>query len=201
MPASGGLRVPAARASGLTFVGRQDGAPIGFTGSWETRRGPEGPVETCTIATTGPDAVTARSTPEPVILAPPGCGRRHGPSRGRRRSSSATGCSMARSSTRWREPRSWSKAGGAPTTPAARTRPWAASRSRHGLLYRRLGRPPGPRHRSRSCARCRAGPPRGGRPRRGDHVRPAPAPLGHRRGSRWGSPGRPRRRSPKSNSV
>jgi hypothetical protein len=88
-------------------------------------------------------------------------------------------CWIPRSSSfRSWKPRSWSKAGGAPTTPAARTRPWAASRSRHSLPYRRLRRPLGPRHRSRSCTRCRAGPPRGGRPRRGDHVAPAPAPLG-----------------------
>ena len=61
----------------------RSGEPFGVAGSWEAWRGPEDPVEACTIATTGPDAATAPVHDRmPAILAPAGCGRWLGPSRG-----------------------------------------------------------------------------------------------------------------------
>jgi putative SOS response-associated peptidase YedK len=61
----------------------RSGEPFGFAGLREAWRGPEGPVETCTIVTTGPDAVTAPIHDRmPVILAPADHGRWLDPSRG-----------------------------------------------------------------------------------------------------------------------
>ena len=58
------------------LIRQRSGEPFGFAGLRETWRGPEGPVETRTIVTTGPDAVTAPIHDRmPVILAPADRGR------------------------------------------------------------------------------------------------------------------------------
>src|SRR5215208_6043934 len=71
---------------------------------------------------------------------------------------------MARSSTRWRKPRSRSRAGAGTTTPAARTRPWATGHRLQKWSCGRLDQPPGPWLQSRSCTNIQPGPPDGGRP-------------------------------------
>ena len=53
------------------LVRLRSGEPFGFAGLWERWRGPEGPVETFTIVTTDPNAVTAPiHNRMPVILDP-----------------------------------------------------------------------------------------------------------------------------------